>query len=138
MKVQFHTLATIMLWSLIAVAAPPARAQDLEVGQQTFRQACASCHGVAGYGNGELAPFLTLAPTDLTTLARDNGGAYPALDVYRVIDGRELVNAHGARAMPVWGALFSTESTYGPYTGETAVQARVLELVYFIESLQRD
>jgi len=131
-------LALIGAAALAGITGSDAAAQDFSAGERSFREACAACHGISGRGNGELAPYLTIAPTDLTTLAKDNGGAYPALEIYRIVDGREVVNAHGARAMPVWGARFSTEATYGPYTGETAVQARILELVYYLESLQRD
>lgn len=130
---------TLFAASALAIfAGSGALAQDLSAGERAFRESCAACHGISSRGNGELAPFLTILPSDLTTLARDNGGAYPALQIYRVIDGREVVNAHGARAMPIWGARFSTDAIYGPYTGETAIQARILELVYYLETLQRD
>ena len=131
--------ALAMMMMATGIVAQPALAQDhLGEGGEAFRQACAACHGATGHGNGELAAFLTVRPSDLTTLARDNGGAFPARDVYRIIDGRDLVDAHGARAMPVWGAQFSTDAAYGPYAGEAAVQARILEIVYYLQGLQHD
>ena len=59
--------------------------------------------------------------------------------VFQVIDGRALVSGHGARDMPVWGNRYQEDigNTYGPYGGEQAVRARVLELVYYIQSIQK-
>ena len=45
-------------------------------------------------------------PADLTQLAKHNDGQFPFWTVYRVIDGREEVKAHGSRAMPIWGLWF--------------------------------
>ena len=47
--------------------------------------------------------ILRVAPTDPTTLSRQNGGVFPFDRVYSVIDGRQAVKGHGSRDMPVWG-----------------------------------
>ena len=56
---------------------------------------------------------LTKTPSDLTTLAKRNGGVVPVQYVWEVIDGRSstLVATHGAREMPVWGYIYRAEDT---------------------------
>jgi hypothetical protein len=108
-----------------------------------------SCHGVDGRGDGVVAAFLTVKPTDLTLLAKNNGGQYPELKagqypflrVFQIIDGRAVVPVHGDRAMPVWGDRYlaqqpgSVSSYGGDY--EKVVRGRILELVYYIQSIQQ-
>ena len=51
--------------------------------------------------------------------------------VARFIDGRAEVKAHGPRDMPVWGECFYAETH-----DESAVQARIAELVAYLQSIQ--
>lgn len=51
--------------------------QRVDAGKLEYEAHGATCHGTGGTGNGELRRFLTVAPSDLTTLARRNGGAFP-------------------------------------------------------------
>jgi hypothetical protein len=44
---------------------------------------------------------LRTPPTDLTVLARKNGGIFPDATVAEFIDGQRDVLAHGQRSMPV-------------------------------------
>lgn len=116
-----------------------ANAEEELIGSNEYRVSCASCHGIGGKGDGNMAQFLTPKPSDLTMLAKNTGdGAYPFLKVFQVVDGRSAVSGHGDRAMPVWGDRFSLEAAnkYGPYGGEAATRARVLELVYYLQSIQ--
>lgn len=87
-----------------------------------------------------MAGSLTIKPSDLTQLSKKNDGKFPLLRVFQIIDGRALVTAHGTREMPVWGQRYmeDTGDTYGPYGGEAAVRARVLELAYYLQSLQKN
>lgn len=84
--------------------------------------------------------FLTKKPSDLTVLANNNGGEYPFLMVYRMIDGRVAVPGHGDRDMPIWGARYAAED-YERYStafgAEDVVRGRILQLVYFVQSLQQ-
>ena len=81
----------------LSLASSPAYAEMGTIGSDEYRISCISCHGVGGRGNGPLAKFLNTKPTDLTTLAKNNGGqypnlkagAYPFLRVYQVIGKRE-------------------------------------------------
>ena len=116
-----------------------ANAEEELIGSNEYRVSCASCHGIGAKGDGNMAKFLTVKPSDLTMLAKSTGsGEYPFLKVFQVIDGRTEVSGHGDRAMPVWGDRYKLEAVkkYGSFGGETAARARVLELVYYLQSIQ--
>jgi mono/diheme cytochrome c family protein len=141
MKFATSTSATIALAVALtgSTTSYVAHAEEDTIGSDEYRISCLSCHGVGGRGDGPVAKFMTLKPTDLTALAKNNGGEYPYLRVFLMIDGREDVAAHGERAMPVWGARYrkDMEPTYGPFGGEEVIHGRILELVYYIQSLQQ-
>ena len=107
-------------------------------GVDEFRYSCASCHGVDANGEGILAAILTVKPTDLTTLSKNNDGQFPETRVYQMIDGRESFYAHGDREMPVWGIRYLLEYAvrYGNADGEQAVRRRIRELVEYLRSIQ--
>ena len=67
---------------------------------------CAVCHGKQGKGDGPFAGVLDTRVADLTTLAKQNGGVFPFARVYEIIDGEQVVKAHGPRDMPIWGTEF--------------------------------
>jgi len=142
------TVGVIVLLGWLA-AANVAFAEEDTIGADEYRISCLSCHGVGGRGDGPLAKYLTVKPTDLTALAKKNGGQYPNLKagafpflrVYQVIDGRTVVGAHGDRAMPVWGERYRAQlpsgiDRYGAEY-EKIVRGRILELVYYIQSIQQ-
>ena len=105
-----------------------------------FRNSCASCHGEDGKGAGFLTRiFRGVDPGDLTQLSKNNEGVFPLERVFEVIDGRKEVAAHGERKMPVWGDRYMAESMtrHGPGPmNDFVVRNRVLELVYYIQSIQ--
>lgn len=115
------------------------QAEEDLIGSGEFFISCASCHGVGARGNGNLAQYLNIKPTDLTMLSKKNGGEYPFLRIFQIIDGRTQVSGHGERIMPIWGDRYTKEGAvrYGAPGGEVAVRARVLELVYYIQSIQQ-
>lgn len=94
--------------ALCIAGAAQAQPRPRELGRVEFETSCANCHGMAGKGNGPLAAYLTRAPTDLTTLARRNGGLFPVQRVIEIIDGRTAaeIGPHGPRDMPVWGTVY--------------------------------
>ena len=115
-------LWTLLLWiasmGLMAEAQttgsrlPPLVIKSLG-GPDLFRFYCASCHGETGAGNGPVAAGLKNPPTNLTLLARSNGGVFPRDQVWAVIAAGEPVKmapAHGSREMPVWGDLSGARS----------------------------
>lgn len=114
-------------------------AQDNQVGADSFRVACAVCHGSAGQGDGEFAGVLTVRPPDLTKLSASNDGVFPYLKVFQTVDGRASIRAHGSPVMPIWGDTFTRElgRDAGPFGTELLVRARIVALVDYVESLQR-
>ena len=52
--------------------------------------------------------------------------------MYRVIDGREEVKAHGPRTMPIWGVELQVVEG-----SELRATGRILELIYYLKSIQR-
>ena len=116
---------------------------DLDAGLKEFRKSCMACHGEGGKGDGQMAQYLTIKPTDLTGLSKKNNGQYPFLQIFQTIDGRAVVKAHGAGPMPIWGDRYIVASgaagaePYKTYSAEPFVRARILELTYYIQSLQK-
>jgi mono/diheme cytochrome c family protein len=130
-----------MLQPLIAAAltaslgAVPAFAQD-GPGAAEYMNACASCHGAEGKGDGPLAELMTVSMPDLTQLSAENDGVFPMFDVIQVIDGRTGIRGHGY-PMPVWGGRFKAqEMNAGDYSAEIVTRGRILSLALYIESLQ--
>jgi mono/diheme cytochrome c family protein len=76
-------------------------------GPDLFRAYCAPCHGAGGTGNGPAASALKTKPADLTVLAKNNGGKFPAARVQKFILGDDTATtSHGSREMPIWGPIF--------------------------------
>src|SRR5579872_4206734 len=101
-------------------------------GKVMFNNYCAVCHGSDAKGDGPAAPAMKTPPIDLTVLAKNNGGKYPAAHVAAVIHGQAALPSHGSPDMPVWGPLFSSISQ----GHEGQVQQRVSNLVNYIDTLQ--
>ena len=74
-------------------------------GEDMFDSYCAVCHGKDAKGNGPAATAMKTPPADLTTLAKSNGGKYPASHVAAVIRGQNALASHGTPDMPIWGAV---------------------------------
>lgn len=101
-------------------------------GKEMFNSYCAVCHGKDGKGNGPAASAMKTPPTDLTLLAKNSGGKYPASHVAAVIRGQATTPSHGSQDMPVWGPLFSSIDQ----GHEGQVQQRITNLVTYVETLQ--
>lgn len=101
-------------------------------GKEMFRSYCAVCHGTDAKGNGPAASAMKTPPTDLTQLAKNNGGKYPAAHVAAVIKGQATTPSHGSQDMPVWGPLFSSISQ----GHDAQVQQRISNLVTYLEGVQ--
>lgn len=133
-------ILTLLVCTTVVLCCSPfavATAQEvvLTSGQLEYQNYCASCHGRDGKGRGPMAELLRAVPADLTQLKKKHDGQFPFWRIYRTIDGREEVMAHGTRTMPVWGAHFLTEAGGQPLD-EQRVIGRILALVYYLESIQ--
>lgn len=117
----------------LAVTAGTGRAGESEDADRAlFVKHCAACHGEDGKGGGFVVPALAKAPPDLTRLARDAGGRFPLARVIRAIDGRNVIRAHGAADMPVWGEVFAAD----PFNDRLGVYMKVRRLAEHLRSIQ--
>ncbi len=140
---RLKLFAAASLAALVAASYAPVAAQDAmggdDLGRDLYGWHCASCHGATGEGDGPVAEVLTVKPADLTRIAERNGGAFPFLWVYRLIDGRTMAPGHGTTSMPVWGNGFTkeAEAIYGDFGSEPFVRARITALTFHVMSLQK-
>jgi mono/diheme cytochrome c family protein len=65
----------------------PAPATSAASGKEMFKAYCAPCHGENAKGEGPAAPALKVPPPDLTVLAKNNGGKFPADRVTSILRG---------------------------------------------------
>jgi nucleotide-binding universal stress UspA family protein/mono/diheme cytochrome c family protein len=120
-------------WAQQPAAQPQVEMRQRVTGGEVFRTYCATCHGTSGRGDGPLAGSMRRKPSDLTEIAKKNGGEYPSEIVFRTIDGRTPVRGHGGPDMPVWGDAFARSRDGGD---AATVKERIDSLVEFIRTLQ--
>ncbi len=120
------------------LSALPVWSQDRDAGKQTFLDLCATCHGVDARGFGPMAAVLTLQPSDLTTLAMNNGGSLPVSRIVGRIDGRNPLVSHGS-PMPVFGRYFEGEdaSLKTPDGQPIMTSQPIVDLVAYLKSIQQ-
>ena len=105
---------------------------DSIAGRDSFEFYCASCHGTGGKGDGPIASALKVPPADLTSLARQNRGAFPRDLVVAVVTGiGRPVPGHGSADMPAWGLIFR-----GLDPLEPRVKLRIENIVAYVGTLQ--
>jgi mono/diheme cytochrome c family protein len=101
-------------------------------GRDIYQYFCAACHGRDGRGAGPIAPELKKAPANLTMLAANNRGQFPADRVRAfVTQGRADAPAHGSPDMPVWGPIFRSLDP-----SDKLADMRVTNVVEYIRSIQ--
>ena len=121
----------------IIIKKVPVKSVAAYSGEGMYANYCAVCHGKNGRGNGPAAEALKIAPPDLTGLAKQNNGKFPESHVYTVIRGdSNRPDAHGAKDMPLWGALFAESSAAIPPDAE--VHQRISNLTRYVASLQKN
>jgi mono/diheme cytochrome c family protein len=128
------TLALVVLGVLLQPQAS-GLAQDSAPGATLFHQYCASCHGENGAGNGPVAPYLTIQPADLTTIAERRHGEFPEEQILRIITGDENPPGHGTRTMPVWGERLQ-DDLIGGVNKSAVARGRIAFLVDHLKALQ--
>ncbi len=104
-------------------------------GRRLYAENCAACHGPDARGDGLVARVLTTPVPDLTALAANNDGTFPRERVYRVIDGRKQLTAHGSRLMPVWGSEFWLDEG-ADERAEVMASERIHALIGYLQTIQ--
>jgi len=128
----------VLLTALAAAFSIASAVGAEEVGREEYAKACAGCHGSDAEGLGPIARTLNIDAPDLRELAMRNGGVFPFKKSLMTIDGRQNVRLHGS-TMPIWGERYSSsaslsESEVNP---EIIARGRLLSLVYYLESIQK-
>jgi mono/diheme cytochrome c family protein len=130
---------SLMVIGALMLSMPAWAQPKVDVGKLEYESHCAICHGDNGRGTGEMRKFLTKAPTDLTTMAKRNGGVFPNQIAWEVIDGRTEVGPHGTRTMPVWGRVYRQEAfseLVPAYQPEWYVRNRIVALLDYLSRIQ--
>ena len=115
--------------------------QSVDLGKWEYDGHCAVCHGSTGKGDGYFyAGRLEKSTTvpNLTELSKKNNGVFPFARVYETIDGRQVIQAHGTKDMPIWGRDFSAMSFTQNLSDdhEAFARAKILALTEYIYRLQ--
>ena len=136
----FGLLGTVLfcVWPQTSVATELAASDNsiVNTGKYVYLRRCAVCHGESAKGDGVYGPLLTVEPTDLTSLLARNDGKFPFDRVLETISGSELLPAHGARDMPIWGQEFAMEAELLGVDAKTLARARVLEIMAYLADIQ--
>ena len=115
-----------------------AGAESYHRGMVEYEVACMPCHGIDGRGDGRLAPTLKTRPADLTQIARSNKGRFPTARIAAIIDGRDVMAAHGQREMPIWGDRYRKPIPgEKPTMIEKRVRAQINALIDYLKSIQK-
>ena len=128
-------LACFCIAQQVEIRQVPIKHVDPTSGEKMYVTYCAACHGNDGKGAGPAAPAMKVPPANLTTLARNNGGKYPATHVSAVIYGDTLAPSHEVKGMPAWQGLFSSLSP-GTRTTGGEILRRVSNINDYVKSLQ--
>ena len=133
-----------ILFSFSSVNALDTKTQ-LKLGEMEYLSNCGSCHGADAKGNGPVAAVLNVKPSDLTMISKNFSGQFPEDHVYKVIDGREMINPHGDTDMPVWGHRYISMAhkeadriAYPLHEQDAQALAfgRIMSLVGYLKSIQ--
>lgn len=125
----------------LAVMAGSALAQatqgEFGFGKHEFEEKCAGCHGGGGHGDGVNKAFLDRSPGDLSQLARANGGEFPYMHFYAVVDGRF---ERGSTDMPCFADVYAREAGEDymdvPYETDRYLDTRLTALAAYVATLQ--
>ena len=110
---------------------------EQDEGAAFFATNCASCHGAGGQGDGAFSADLAAKPVDLTLLARQNGGSFPAARALSYIYG-DPEQGHLARVMPQSGGVMADDLVPLEVDVVLTPTPRVLAaLLAYLESIQR-
>jgi len=134
-------ITTLTAAALMAMGGM-AQAEDsaLVLGKLGYETNCAVCHGADAKGGGSVGELFEVKPSDLTLLAKANGGHFPFAEVYHNIVEGMAERGHGNSEMPIWGDYFMADAfeDRGVNAADAMFMAagRALALAYYLESVQ--
>ena len=99
MRRAFGMISGVGLLMVGMMAHAQTAMPDRTDGAAFFAENCVACHGTEGRGDGPQAAGLADTPTDLTTLARDNGGTFVNGGIKSCHWGGVKVGHFGVRAL---------------------------------------
>jgi mono/diheme cytochrome c family protein len=128
--------AFLMLIMLLALTARTAAAQS---GKQDYEKYCTDCHGSGGRGNGPALQAIPMnpPPSDLTQLAKKNGGKFPFDEVVDIIDGRKNIPSHERLQMPFLGTTLQKPGQEFTPESDAAVKKRIDAMARYVETFQQ-
>ncbi len=141
LTVAAATLAVCAAFSQTPAIQSPAPASKVTIpvtktspisGKEMYVSYCAPCHGTDGKGAGPAAGALKTPPTDLTVLAKNNGGKYPGQHIVTVLQFGSEMPSHGSAKMPVWGPILGRMNS----TNLQDKQMRISNLSRYLETIQ--
>lgn len=127
--------ALVAACGLLARATAAGAAEAESASKAMYQRYCGACHGPEGKGDGIAGTFMRPKPTDLTALAREQGGEFPFQHVMEIIDGRRTVRAHGDPVMPVWGEVLRDQATWD-LNRRAEVQGKLLLITDYLRTIQ--
>ena len=136
MKVSICLFSALTLLAACATTSPDERSVEQLSGLEMYQRLCSSCHGPGGHGDGPVSSLIKIRVPDLTRMALQDGGEFPAEDVRWTIDGRWDRRAHGARDMPVWGWQLYDSSSTNDAQERATVDSMIARLVEYLRSIQ--
>ena len=121
----------------VAVCGSALADEQIEVGKKQYMKYCATCHGPSGTGtDGTASRLFTKPPTNLTLLAKNNGGKFPMMEVIGIVRGDQPIAAHGTREMPVWGQAMGGDPTQEGMYAKDAAGAQIMTIGKYLETIQ--
>lgn len=139
LKFPLSLLVMVIMGAFLIISCdnkPPEHSKAAQAmrGKEIFKKQCTTCHGGAGMeANASVLAGLEKKPLDLTRI-NDRRGVkdFPVSEIARIIDGRNMVQAHGPRDMPVWGEIYEAEGL-----DSEQIRGRKGELVAYLMSIQK-
>ena len=130
----FSIFAALLLIALFSCDSQPPKnslVAQAKQGKVHFDKYCAKCHGENA--KGIRIDTMKTQPADLTRIMDSRGvSEFPILQIAELIDGRMMSDAHGTRAMPIWGEVFSKEE----YLTEKQIKGKMGELIAYLMTIQ--
>ncbi|WP_136441768.1 c-type cytochrome [Pacificoceanicola onchidii] len=126
----------LILAVFLAGCYPQEQAQE-PTGRALYETHCATCHGVGGQGDGDLAGEFGVPVPNLTVLRESNGGVFPYEGVMAQVYG--YPGRYHLGLMPEFGPdLEGAQVDLVTQTGQILRAPRALvALVDYIETLQQ-